>query len=114
MPIINDKFQIHTNGFTDCDNEYFFTLNERTKTNTDGSTETYQVSNFGFHRGQYTSETLNVEDYWTTEEQVKTMDSEIFEEGWWCGITSSDTENYAKLVEAMKHAYNSDDRCAYV
>ena len=106
--------KIHTNGFTDCDNEYFFTLNERTKTNTDGSTETYQVSNFCFHRGQYTSETLNVEDYWTTEEQVKTMDSEIFEEGWWCGITSSDTENYAKLVDAMQHAYNFDDRCAYV
>jgi hypothetical protein len=42
------------------------------------------------------------------------MDSSIFEEGWWCGITSSDTENYAKLVDAMQHAYNFDDRCAYI
>ena len=87
---------VHKNAFTDM-NEYYSTVTETTS----GARQTKGI--------QYFSKThANTDTYecWLTAEQLTSMDSSIFESGWWEGIEKDAAGTYPSSMDFIKYAVN--------
>ena len=97
--------RIDKNAFTDMNNEKCLEIKAVETTNEDGTTVTTYTS--ALHYYHAVNEAADKDDYWTDENLVKTMDSSIFEDGWWEGWTEENNpEDYARLAAAMAAAQN--------
>ena len=90
--IIGIVSKIHTNALSDMNDEFLLKINNVTVKDAEGNESVEARGNIRFYNGQ--SESLDIEDVWLTEDQIRTMDESIFEDGWWEGRT--------------KYVYNED------
>ena len=96
------RYEIMTGSVYYLNNYRRFVFGIISKVHENAFTDTNSVIMTGSSsRIYYSVDTASVYDSWVTLEQLQNLDSEIFEEGWWNGITSSD-EEYESTFKTWK------------